>query len=67
MSEDKTLAKILHFDGHYNHWSELTEEGKWPHHYNPSLHFDGKFSQSKESMECGGDWFLRTRGRNNAD
>ena len=25
MSEDKTLAKIPHFDGHYDHWSELME------------------------------------------
>ena len=23
MSEDKTLAKIPHFDGHYDDWSEL--------------------------------------------
>ena len=23
MSEDKTLAKIPHFDGHYDHWSEM--------------------------------------------
>ena len=25
MSEDKTLTKIPHFDGHYNHWRELME------------------------------------------
>ena len=25
MSEDKTLTKIPHFDGHYDHWSELME------------------------------------------
>ena len=25
MSEDKTLTKITHFDGHYDHWSELME------------------------------------------
>lgn len=25
MSNDKTLTKIPHFDGHYNHWSELME------------------------------------------
>ena len=25
MSEDKTLTKIPHFDGYYNHWSELME------------------------------------------
>ena len=25
MSEDKTLTKIPHFDGHYGHWSELME------------------------------------------
>ena len=33
MSEDKTLAKIPHFDGHYDHWSELMEnllaKGLW--------------------------------------
>ena len=26
MSGDKTLAKISHFDGHYDHWSELMEK-----------------------------------------
>ncbi|KAJ8761593.1 hypothetical protein K2173_004369 [Erythroxylum novogranatense] len=25
MSDDKTLMKIPHFDGHYDHWSELME------------------------------------------
>ena len=25
MSDDKTLTKIPHFDGHYDHWSELME------------------------------------------
>ena len=25
MSEDKTLTNIPHFDGHYDHWSELME------------------------------------------
>ena len=25
MSEDKTLTKIPHFDGYYDHWSELIE------------------------------------------
>ena len=25
MSEDKTLLKIPHFDGHYDYWSELME------------------------------------------
>lgn len=25
MSEDKTLTKIPHFDGHYDHWSEMME------------------------------------------
>ncbi|GAA0154870.1 hypothetical protein LIER_37985 [Lithospermum erythrorhizon] len=34
MSDDKTLTKIPHFDGHYDHWSELMEnllraEGLW--------------------------------------
>ena len=25
MSVDKTLTKIPHFDGHYDHWNELME------------------------------------------
>ena len=25
MSEDKGLTKLPHFDGHYDHWSELME------------------------------------------
>ncbi|GAA0167813.1 hypothetical protein LIER_22661 [Lithospermum erythrorhizon] len=25
MSDEKTLTKIPHFDGHYDHWSELME------------------------------------------
>lgn len=25
ISDDKTLTKIPHFDGHYDHWSELME------------------------------------------
>ena len=25
MSDDKTLTKILKFDGHYDHWSERME------------------------------------------
>ena len=34
MSDDKTLTKIPHFDGHYDHWSELMEnllkaKGMW--------------------------------------
>ena len=63
MREDKTFTKIPHFDGHYDHWSELMEnlvraKGLWS---------VVKIGLSKGSMECGKDWFLRTRGRNNVD
>ena len=86
MSEDKTLGKIPHFDGHYDHWSELMEnllraKGLWSvvkiDFLEPEEgtmlteaqkgHFDDARLKDHQVMECGGDWFFRTRGRNNAD